>query len=219
MKPAFDWLIHSPGGLLVRVSAGGCIFALLAVVDLRRNGRAATRWKEYGVLGVAVCAALAYGVVNDQITCTISPEYFLYGKELFRKIGESPTAGRLRWEAAKVGLMATWSAGLIFGVALLLANNPWRGRARLRNRELVKLLAVIPLVAAACGAALGFVGYCGGLTRWQSDFVVMVEADVYRPYRFMATWGVHLGGYIGGLLGTAGAVAVVLRRRIKISDR
>jgi hypothetical protein len=73
------WLIHTDGGLLTRILAGTAIFAVLALIDLRKNGRSATRWREYSVLLIAVLAALVYGAINDQITVTISPEYFLYG--------------------------------------------------------------------------------------------------------------------------------------------
>ena len=34
------------------------------------------------------------------------------------------------------------------------------------------------------------------------DFIAMVRRDEMRPYRFMAVFGIHLGGYIGGMLGT-----------------
>jgi hypothetical protein len=89
------------------------------------------------VLAAAVGAAMLYGIVNDQITSTISWEYFYYGKELDKMLGPQtpPQQWPLRWEAAKVGMKATWTAGLIFGVVLLLANNPFRTLPRLKNRE------------------------------------------------------------------------------------
>ena len=208
------WLLHTDAGLLTRVAVGLAIFAGLAVVDLRQHGRAATRWREYAVLAAAVVAALAYGAINDQVTVTISPEYFLFGKELAKTVGDPPSPLALRWEAAKVGLKATWSVGLLCGVALLLANNPWRGLPRLPNAALVRRLPVLLAVAAVLGAAGGVAGYFGAYTRWQADFTDQVAANLWRPYRYMAAWGVHLGGYAGGLLGTAIAVVgVVVERR------
>ena len=165
------------------------------------------------MLLISVLAALLYGAINDQITVTISPEYFLYGKELAHVIGDDPPMGRLRWEAAKIGLKATWTAGLIFGVFLLLANNPIRALPRLRNRQLVMYIPVILLIAAMCGVLGGVAGYHGFLTRFDSDFQAIVAADFYRPTRFMCAWGVHLGDYIGGLLGTIAAVVFVVRQR------
>ena len=213
MSSAIHWLLRTDAGLLVRILAGVTIFAGLALVDLGRNGSKATRWREYAVLVVAVVAALVYGAVNDQVTVTISPEYFLQGKELYKVVGDHPAAAALRWAAAKVGLKATWSVGLVIGVAILLANNPWRTLPRLPNRRLVTTLPLIFVAAAVLGAVGGGLGYAGLLTGLDPDFRFMVDANVLRPYRFMATWGVHLGGYLGGAVGTVRAVAVVVRAR------
>lgn len=219
-RTCLHWLLLTDAGLLVRISAGVTIFTGLAAADLRRNGPRATRWREYAVLFAAVLAALLYGAVNDQVTVTISPEYFLQGKELYKVVGDHPAEAALRWEAAKVGLKATWSVGLVFGVLLLLANNPWRGVPRLRNRTLVATLPLILGTAAVLGAVGGGLGYAGRLTWMDGDyFRPLVEADVLRPYRFMATWGVHLGGYVGGAVGTAAAVAVVAWKRAHSAER
>jgi hypothetical protein len=209
------WLLHSDGGLLLRIVVGCCIFAVLGFVDLARHGPAATRWREYLVLLTAVAVALAYGALNDQITSAISWEYFYYGKELDKVLGPTvPPAGlSFHWEVAKVGLKATWSAGLIFGVAILLANNPLGNLSRRRNRELLGMLPIVVLMAAGLGIIGGILGYEGFLTSLSADFQEMVKADVFRPRRFMCTWGIHLGGYVGGFAGTLIAVGIVLRRR------
>jgi hypothetical protein len=211
-----DWLVHSDGGLAVRIIAGCCIFAAMGIVDLSRHGRSATRWREYGVLAAAVVVALVYGVVNDQITSAISWEYFYYGKELDKVLGPTvpPEIWPLRWEAAKVGLKATWSAGLIFGVVLLLANNPFRNLPRLRNRELLGMLPVILLMAAGLGIVGGILGYEGFLSWMSADFQEMLRADIFRPQRFICTWGIHLGGYVGGFVGTFVAAGIIMRRRV-----
>jgi len=211
----WHWLVYTDGGLLSRIAIGTAIFAALAIIDLRKHGRSATRWREYLVLVISVLAALIYGAINDQITVTISPEYFLYGKELAHVIGDNPPMGQLRWEAAKVGLKATWTVGLIFGVFLLLANNPYGSLPRLRNRKLMMYVPMILLTAAACGVVGGLLGYRGFLIRFDSDFQDMVAVNLYRPKRFMCAWGVHLGDYIGGLLGTIAAVAVIIHRRTR----
>jgi hypothetical protein len=102
---------------------------------------------------------------------------------------------------------------LIFGVALLLANNPLGNLSRLRNRELLGMLPIIVLTAAGLGIVGGILGYEGFLTSLSADFQEMVKADVFRPRRFMCTWGIHLGGYVGGFAGTLIAVGIILRRR------
>jgi hypothetical protein len=215
------WLLHTDAGLLTRIIAGLAIFSALGIADLVKHGRTATRWREYGVLAIAAAAAIGYGIVNDLITSSISWEYFYYGKELKQVLGPviPPDMSRLLWQAALVGVKATWSAGLIFGVALLLANNPWRGGRlpRLRNRELVRLLPMILLTAATLGVVFGTLGYFGHLTFLSEDFKEMWQTDYYRPRRFMCTWGIHLGGYLGGLVGTVIAMAIVFLRRRRMA--
>jgi hypothetical protein len=211
------WLVETDAGLLTRIAVGVCIFAVLGIVDWRRNGPRATRWREYGVLFITVAAACAYGAINDQITSRISWEYFYYDKELDKVLGPQvpPDAGALHWEAAKVGLKATWSAGLILGVALLLANNPRKGVPRLRNRELVARLPMMFAVAAGLGAIFGWLGYEGWLTNLSGEFQDAVKTNLFRPQRLMCTWGIHLGGYIGALVGTIMACVKVMQLRLR----
>jgi hypothetical protein len=212
---ALHWLVYSPAGLVTRVCIGLAIFAALAIVDLRAHGRNATRWREYAFLLLCVVAAVGYGALNDQITSRISWEYFYYAKELSKELGPEvpPDPAALRRAAAIVGAKAAWSAGLLIGVALLIANNPRQDRPRLSYRTLVGLLATILACAAACGAVFGVIGYRGGLTWASEDFREMWQTNLFRPRRFLCTWGVHLGGYLGALVGTAICVVYVLNAR------
>src|SRR4051812_7221483 len=94
----------SEASLPVRIALGAAIFGVFAAVDLYRRGRAATRWREYAFLLAVVAIAMAYGVINDQVTSRISWEYFFYGKGLAEVLGPAtpPDDARLSWEAAKV---------------------------------------------------------------------------------------------------------------------
>jgi len=210
-----NWLINTDAGLACRIAIGVCIFIALALIDLRRNGRAATRWREYAFLLIAVVAAIAYGAINDQITSAISWEYFYYAKDLYKILGPTtpPDMRALHWQAAIVGAKATWTAGLIIGVALLLANNPMRDRPRLRNRQLLIYIPLIFLICVAFGVCFGFFGREGWLNFLSADFQDMARADIFRPRRFMTTWGVHLGGYVGGGVGTALAIRKIFSDR------
>jgi hypothetical protein len=222
IRPCYDaiamlhtlWFTNT--GLLIRIIAGATVFAILAVVDVRRHRHQATRWREYAVLIFCTLAALIYGTINNQISVTISPEYFLHGKDLAQTLGDDPPMLTLRIAAAKIGLMATWSAGLVFGVVLLLVNNPHRSLPRLRNRQLLMYLPAILLTAAVYGAVGGWLGYHGFLTRLDSDFGWLMTANLYRPRRFICAWGIHLGGYAGGLLGTIVSAGLIWNRRRRL---
>jgi len=216
-----QWLIHSTAGLIARILAGAIIFVVLALVDLKKRGAEATRWREYLFLLTCVLAAMLYGVINDQITSAISWEYFYYGKELKDVVGPTipPDRAAMRWQAAKIGATATWSAGLLIGAAILIANNPRKGVPQLKYRSL--LLALLPLfgMTVMCAVAFGFAGSLGWLDWISSDFRLLRETNSFRPARFMATYGVHLGGYIGGAIGTVVTVGCVLLHRKKLFQK
>lgn len=211
----WNWWVHSNGGLAARILIGATIFAVLAVADLLSRGRSATRWREYLFLLVVVAAAMLFGALNDQISSRVSWEYFYFGKELAPVLGPAtpPDPAALHWAAAKIGMMATWSAGLLLGVVLLLMNNPRRDRPRLPYRRLFAKLPVILIVTVACGALGGILGYRGNLTWMSADFREMVTTGLWRPQHFMCTYGIHLGDYIGGGIGTILAVWMIARER------
>jgi hypothetical protein len=209
---AWNWWMHSDAGLAARIAIGAGIFGAMAAYDYLRNRARATRWREYAVLLMAVIVAMIYGALNDQITSAISWEYFYYGKGLADQLGPQtpPDALRLHLAAAVVGIKATWSAGLIIGVAMLLANNPSETLPRLSNTSLLRLIPFIISITVCCAALGGLGGYDGLPAHWSDDFAQMLRRDEMRPRRFMTVYGIHLGGYIGGLVAV---VAVVLRIR------
>ena len=208
-------LIHTRQGLIARIGAGAFIFLCLALWDLKKNGRAARRWKEYAFLIVCVVFAMVYGIVNDQVTSAVSWEYFYYGKELEAVLGPTipPDRAAMQWEAAKIGMMATWSVGLLLGAALLIANNPRPTRPSLAPSRLLSLLPVVLAITIGFGILFGFLGWIGALNWMSPDFVAMWRENMFRPPHFTAAWGAHLGGYIGGLIGGVWAVWRIIRLR------
>ncbi|HEX3359027.1 MAG TPA: hypothetical protein VHS31_18755, partial [Tepidisphaeraceae bacterium] len=148
-------------------------------------------------------------------------EYFYYGKELSHILGPDtpPDRTALSWQAAKIGAMATWSMGLFIGVTLLIANNPSKRRPQLSYRELLLTLPAIFAITIAFGAILGWVGWHGGVNWISEDFRLMFETNIFRPQHFMATYGVHLGGYVGGLIGTIAAICWIIVRRKRNAAR
>lgn len=201
----WKWLLSSDAGLGVRVAAGVAVLTGMAAWELHRKGSQARRWREYVYLAAAAAVAMAYGMLNDQITVTVSWEYFYYGKSLGETMeaGLPPAMGELRWEALKLGVKAAWTVGLILGVVILIANNPRPGRPGVSYRTLYRLI-LWPLVGAAgCAVVAGMAGYAGAFA---AIFTPIVANDLWRPNRFMCAWGIHLGGYLGATVG--GVLAV-----------
>jgi hypothetical protein len=201
--------------ITARIIIGAAILLALAMLDLVRNRSRATRWREYLFLVACTVAAMIYGIINDQITSRISWEYFYYAKGLDQALGTNipPDAAQLHWRAIMVGLQATWWVGLLVGALLLIANNPWRDVPRLSYAALFKMLAILFAITLVSAGVLGCAGYLGWLNDLTADTHEWAEFDLIRTKPFFCVWGIHLGGYFGGLLGTIVAVLLITRAR------
>lgn len=157
-----------------------------------------SRLRSYALI---LLGALGFGVAGalfDQLTVTLSPEYFLLGKHV--------DAGRdVRASAALVG----FGGGLPLG-ALVLGVHAWleaRG-CELRLSRLLGLsaLAVLPTSLLAV------------LTMLLLDpFDVRAEsAGLLAPGvadRFLVVWGLHIGAYLGPIAMVGRAVGGAQRSR------
>jgi hypothetical protein len=183
-----------------RVSLGVAFFLTLGVRDWRKHPEDPKRAKEYLFLLYAMLCAIAYGVVHDQITSTISPEYFLAGKGL----ADDPRP--FRWAVTVLAIHASYGVGLVAGALLLIANNPSPSRPQLAYRELAPL-ALLPLAFAAALAVAGGVADLGDPFHLERKLKGVVAPP--RTARFLFVWGVHAGSYAGAVIGLAWAVWLV----------
>jgi hypothetical protein len=196
-----------------RVGIGLGLLAVFAVVDLVRHPRNPTRIKEYGFLFAVTGATMAYGLLHDLFTYSISPEYFAVGK------GLGAGADSFFPEVAALALKASWSAGLFIGLTLLIANNPSKRRPQLPYCRLARAVAV-PLIAALVAATI-----VGLSVRTTSDRLSMLlridDLGLSDQAAFVTVWCIHLGTYAGALVGVFGAAVLVRceRRRLLRCER
>src|SRR5262245_57768608 len=110
----------------------------------------------FPVLLAAGCVVAGfYGVLHDQVSYSVSPEYFHAFK--FRQFG-IPAEHHDRVGAAVVGWRASWWMGLVIGVPVLLislALPDWRSYV---SRSLIAFGAV---AATALAVGLGALAYAG----------------------------------------------------------
>jgi hypothetical protein len=219
MNDALTWLL-SNRSLPLRIAVGVTVLSLFALFEIRERGwRDARRWREYGFLLACVAIAIAYGICNDLVTSRISPEYFLFFKGAVEHVSNEAAAhpelhrGELDLQAIRIGTLATWTAGLIAGALLLTANSIGRWPA-LSLPRLARFVPLMFVLAIICAVTLGFIGYHGGLAWMSVDFREMVLRDEMRPYHLMCVYGVHLGGYLGALIGLVfGIIRIFISRR------
>ena len=161
------------------------------------------------VVLMCTLAAMAYGIVHDQITARICLEYFTVAHPpLFHTA--SATRLAVYWGAA-----ATAGIGLIFGAVLALvsqsAGAPPVPPGQLWPR-LLRLLAVMGVSAFVAGCA-GFY-----LSRWSLVHIPATLAGAIPADRhdgFMAVWFAHMASYLVGFAGSAVLIAQIWRARGK----
>lgn len=187
-----------------RLLFGILFFLALGTIDWRRHPDDPRRAKEYLFLLLAAVMAMAYGVIHDHITATISEPYFLHAKGLIES--EHP----YRLAVTLLAIQASYWVGLLAGAGLLLANNPSAVRPRLPYPELARLCA-LPLACAAGAAAIG--GALFAVDAFGLGPSIEFMSGPAGRTRFLIVWGIHFGSYIGGALGAVTSVGIVIWRR------
>ncbi len=158
------------------------------------------------VFASALIAAL-YGAIHNQLSYTVSPDYFHAFK--FDQFG-IPDDLRNRWGAARVGMLASWWMGAIVGGPLILL--------ALRVKGPLRFVRTVLTAAAAVAAVTLIIGLIALAVAF-----VLVEPDMVPPWvrnlglspakavRFLRAGIMHDAAYAGALVGAVAGCVVVLR--------
>lgn len=180
----------------VREIIGLSVLAGILLIEIVIHGRQSRRLREYGFLALATAIGVLFCLAWDFVTFRISPGYFAWGKGL----AESPLP--LGQATAWLAVNAGWRAGLLIGAVFLFANGRSQGPPRMPFIELVSQF-YRPILGAI------IVGAIGGLIFWFDpfgDWHNLPDGSDGDKRRFLIVQGLHLGGYLGGAIGTAIAV-------------
>ncbi|MEL6325116.1 MAG: hypothetical protein AAFQ84_12885 [Pseudomonadota bacterium] len=167
------------------------------------------------LLAAACLAAGLYGALHNQVSYTVSPDYFHAFK--FRQFSIADGLQN-RLGASWVGWQASWWMGLVIGVPILLVTRFAPGRSH-RNSLFVRAAVIVVFTALVIGA--------GGLFRAlffvdQGHLPVWVFAFTPDDPVAMARAGeLHNATYLGGLVGLACALvyAASVVRRLRRNHR
>jgi hypothetical protein len=155
---------------------------------------------------ISILLAGIYGILHDQITYAISPEYFTKFK--YVQFGFEPQwFGGHRQTVAVIGFLATWWTGLFVGMGLGLTALIFKDHKKMR-----KALQKAILVTFCFAILLGVLGFFYGrfvLTKtgvdwWFPDNLVDTNA-------FITVGSIHNFSYLGGLLGLVAGIYYLLR--------
>lgn len=150
-----------------------------------------------GVMVVGAMIAGVYGMLHDQITFTIAPEYFTRLK--FRQFAYANLGWPARVFVAEIGFLATWWVGLIAGWFLArLAMPRWPVAEALRRClagfGVIFLFAVL---AGLTGSLLG-IWHTADYSYWEG---MCAELEVKDVPAFVRVAYIHNASYLGGLFG------------------
>lgn len=186
-----------------RVTVGLVIFSALLLYERRTNPNNPRRPKEYAFLFGATAFAMLYGALHDFITWSISRDYFVYGKKI------PAAAERFFPEVMQLGMTATWSVGLLCAALALMANNPDNAGRQLPYPRLLRL-SLLPLPASiAAEATFGVVA-----ARYGDALIEYFTGHIVTSQRaFLAVWAMHLGAYLGVIIGLAVALPLIVKKK------
>lgn len=154
----------------------------------------------------AVIAGL-YGIVHDQFTYSISPEYFTNLK--FAQFHYADFGFPRRVYVAEIGVLATWWVGFFAGWFMARIALP-----RIERQRLTRLFAIgfgIVFALAAIGTVSGYLFgliHKPDLANWESIGFQLHVADLAS---FVRVAYVHNGSYAGGFIGVVAALIYVRR--------
>lgn len=159
------------------------------------------------IVAFCVFAAIAYGILHDQITAHVAVEYFTIAHPPLLPT-ESPF-----WLGVGWGIVATWWVGLPLGI--LLAGVARLGRARKFSfadirKPVVGLMLASGLAAMAVGCigtALVASGVVSSIGGWEAE----IAPEKHARFAF-ALWA-HSASYFFGLVGGIFVVVRPWRKR------
>ncbi len=163
----------------------------------------------YAIIGSLFAGT--YGILHDQITYSISPEYFTRLK--FAQFHYADFGFPQRILVGEIGFLATWWVGFIAGWFIARIVVP-----KLSPPEAIRNLVQSFLIIATFALTAAMIGYLVGLQRHSnSDFSGWQEVAANRGVQdlpaFVRVAYIHNAGYLGAFGGLV--VAIWRLKRMK----
>ncbi|MES2922418.1 MAG: hypothetical protein V4819_12770 [Verrucomicrobiota bacterium] len=148
-----------------------------------------------------------FGILHDQITYTIAPEYFTRMK--FDQFRAADFGFPRRVFVAEIGFLATWWVGLIAAWFLARIALP---KFKSPGKRVMRAMAIIVGITVMFGISGFFIGpsLFGNRPEWREALDSMGVTDTTAFNRVAA---IHLGSYAGAFLGWI-AMMVFLGTRV-----
>lgn len=155
-----------------------------------------------------------YGSVHDQISFSVSPDYFTYFK--FIQFDTPWAYQSPRQGAAYIGFVATWWLGVMLSVILGLFGFQFASPAQMvvYLPRAVALVFMVTILAGLVGLAYGYWRIDEFSVRSHMEWVWPGVAD---PVQFTRVGVMHEASYLGGGLGLLAGIIYLLVLRYRIA--
>ncbi len=163
---------------------------------------------------IACVLSGVYGAIHNQLSYTVSPEYFTKFK--FEQFGIAPSIPE-RHGAAIVGWQASRWMGIVLGVFLI----PFGLLIRGTFGYFVWMLRVFGLVlmTSMSFALLALLYAYFTITPQAAGELIFNGQPISNPVGFLQAGFMHNASYLGGLLGVFVGMASILRRFLTVESR
>ena len=165
------------------------------------------------IIGIAPIIGGLYGILHDQLTYTISPEYYTKFKFYqfgLMDLGNESIFPNPRIEVSAVGFMATWWMGLPIGLILGLVGLVHKDNNQMFRATLGAIIVtvIVAFITGLVGLAYGKLYLADtGVNWWMPDNLIDTK-------NFIAVGSMHNFSYLGGLTGLiAGSIYSVRQKR------
>lgn len=169
----------------------------------------------FGAVGSMIAGI--YGVIHDQVTYTLGPEYFTCFKfdQFFYLDPSQPT----RVLVGEIGFLATWWVGMFSGWFLGRLTIPHEPLPVAARHSLVGVMIIVAM-ALLFGAIASTLPVADindpSMDGWRQTLEGMPVTD---PSAFLRVGNIHNASYFGGLVGLITALIWVRRRRTSSTDQ
>lgn len=146
-----------------------------------------------------------YGIIHDQITFTISPEYFTCLK--FPQFGMEHLKLPVRIKVGIIGFLATWWMGLFLGIAYALIS------LFLNPETIFKITLRSILINLLITVVSGFSGYLYSILFLSPQHINWyIPNNIKDIQHYIQVGSIHNFGYIGGIAGLVAGITYQIRK-------
>lgn len=167
------------------------------------------------IILVATVIAAIYGVGHDQVTYSISPEYYTKFKFIQFNLADALAAQHMtqpRSAVVMVGILATWWMGLYTGILIGVAAFVFKD-ADIMFQSALQALALVLLTAILAGAIGGLYGH---YVLSKRGAVGWLPGHLNDKPAFVTAGAIHDLSFIGAVIGLVAGLIFLLVKNSRL---